>query len=177
MQGGQRIACPLRPREGEDIKTVARFVPRLWNLLRSQPVSYLTVLKHYLECSRNERNGLEFLPSESLLAKQYLELLHEVGVMPEEVLFARYADKADSDAWQVWHKALCLRGDEAVRSATPPAIKKAALNVIGIMVVLVPVNRETDTKPMASCAVSYLFVMAGIWSEACSRTGLGYPKT
>jgi hypothetical protein len=171
MRRVPRIACPNKPREGEDIRAFARFAPPLWKLLRSQPESCRTVLRHYVECPRNERNGLEFLPSESQLAKHYLKFLREIGVKREEVLLVQYADKDDFVAWQVWHKALCLKGDEAVRPATPPAIKKAALNVIGIRVVLGPASRETDATPRASYGVSYLLVMAGIWSEACSRIG------
>jgi hypothetical protein len=172
MRRRLRLAYPNKPREGEDIRALTRFVPRLWKMLRSQPESCRTVLRHYIECPRNERNGLEFLPRESELAKHYLEFLLEIGVKRDEILLVQYADKEDLVAWQVWHKALDLKGDEAVRPATPPAVKKAAHNVIGIRVVLWPANLEMDPTPRAPYGLSYLLVMAGIWSEACSRIGL-----
>lgn len=156
----------LKPREGEEMEVIRRFAPPLWKLLSTNPDLSRAILNHYLEGIRNHRNGLEFLPENKKLAKQYLTFLGKLGVKATELLIVRYAAEENSTAWELWAKALQLGGNEAVQPARPPSSQKAKSNVVGIKAVFETVDKNGKVRTRASYGMSYLLTLAGIWTEA-----------
>jgi hypothetical protein len=162
----------LKPREGEEMEVIRRFAPPLWKLLRTNADLSRAILNHYLEGIRNHRNGLEFLPENKKLAKQYLMFLGELGVKASELLIVRYAAEENSTAWELWAKALQLGGNEAVQPARPPSSQKAKSNVVGIKAVFETVDKNGKVRTRASYGMSYLLTLAGTWTEAQKRVDI-----
>ena len=160
-----RFACPSKPREQEDIRTVERFASRLWALIKRKPDLSGPVLNHFLRSSRNERNGLEFQVSSRKLAKRYLQLLRELGVSQEELIILRFGDENDAAAWGPWRKVLALQSTQTVKPAVLQVKGKALRNDIGIKVAI---SSQSGQKK-ASYGLRYLLVMAAIWVEAQAR--------
>jgi hypothetical protein len=161
---GKRLVYPFPLRTAPETEVVKRLASAVYEYASANLKPFRLIAHHWLESRRDGRNGLEFLPWHARIAEQFLDLLGQIGVKPEQCFIFYFGSEQQVDEW----KRLVHLSDAwwaRLKHAGPSKVK-AQDNVLGIKLLDPLADEGIGQSTSGIYAWRYLMLMASLWALA-----------
>ena len=167
-ESGKKSVCPIIPWTEQDVAIVTQLGPKIFDSFQDRRAELLPIARHWLECRRDERQGLEFSMQEQNLARQYADFPNDFKELRGKYSMRYFGSE---DSVEKWKKFLPSPLWRRRKPARPPSPAKAASNSIGIKVLLGAADkRKGGASQTSAYGWRYLMLLASLWTMAWETT-------